>query len=156
MTSGNGSAVQAGDLYGVMMRRAAPWALGAALACVIGYTATMGRTGFASAGLGLMIVFAFYAIDVAVLGVMRRAAPELTVLAVLIEYGVKVVALAALLWSLRDSSVVDLQATAVTVVVTTITWVIALTTVAFRSRSFVLDPAPKPRGPGEDERRNRP
>jgi hypothetical protein len=89
--------------------------------------------------LGVAIVAAFYGADLVALRVVRHLAPSATMAVFLAEYLVKVPLIAALLWALHDSSTVDLHATALTVVVTTVTWVVALTTAALRTRSFVLD-----------------
>jgi ATP synthase protein I len=89
---------------------------------------------------GLAVVLVFYGTDLLVLWVARRLAPAATMGLFLGEYLVKVLAIATVLWAMRDSSAVDLEATALTVVVTTVAWVAALTTAALRTRSFVLDP----------------
>ena len=142
---------QAADLYGVMLRRAARWAVGVGVVCVVLLSVSAGREALGGAARGLTIVVGFFAIDVLVVTVMRRAAPELTVFAVLVEYGVKVVVLAVFLWALHDNPSIDLHALAVTVVVTTVTWVVALTAEAMRSRSFVLDPLPRDRSSGSHD-----
>ncbi len=139
---------QAADLYGIMLRRAARWPVGAGVLCVGFVAIADGRDALVGAVLGMVIVVGFFAIDVLVVSVMRRAAPELTVFAVLVEYGVKVVALAVFLWALHDDPGIDLHALAVTVVVMTVSWVVALTVEALRSRSYVLDPIPRDREPG--------
>ncbi|MFZ0324392.1 MAG: hypothetical protein WAN48_09710 [Actinomycetes bacterium] len=141
----------AGDLYGVMLRRAAPWALAASAVCVVVLTASSGLRALAGAVVGVLIVVGFYALDVVVLRLMKGADPAATVAAVLAEYTVKIVILAVLVWQLRDSTAIDMGALAMTVVVTTVTWVVALTVVAMRSRSFTLDPVAPGRAPGTGE-----
>jgi len=139
---------QAADLYGIMLRRAARWAVAAGALCLGVVAVADGRDAVFGAVLGMVIVVGFFAIDVLVVSIMRRAAPELTVFAVLVEYGVKVVALAVFLWALHDNPGIDLHALAVTVVVMTVCWVVALTVEALRSRSYLLDPLPSDREPG--------
>ncbi|MDH4159272.1 MAG: hypothetical protein OEV62_03375 [Actinomycetota bacterium] len=133
-----------GQLLGVLMSRSAPWAVGAGALSVLVLGLAGNAADLLGALLGLAIVAVFYGTDLLVLWVSRRLVPAATMGLFLGEYLVKVLAIAALLWALRDSSAVDLQATATTVVVTTVTWVAALTTAALRTRSFVLDPAAGP------------
>jgi len=140
-----------GQLLGVLMRRSAPWALGAGVLSVLVLWSAGGRADLLGALLGLAIVLVFYGTDLIALWASNRLVPAATMGLFLGEYLVKVLAIAALLWALRDSTAVDLEATAMTVVVTTVTWVAALTTAALRTRSFVLDPAADPGAAGPDD-----
>jgi hypothetical protein len=85
------------------------------------------------------LVAVFFGVDVAVLRLTKAALPVVTVSALLAEYVVKVLLLAAFLWSIATSTGVDMHATAVTVIVTTVAGAIAVIVSAIRVRSFYFD-----------------
>jgi hypothetical protein len=91
----------------------------------------------ALAGLGLVVFF--FGVDVLVLRGTRSMPPSFTALALLTEYVFKVIFIAAVLWGLSNWTTLDLHASAVAVVVTTVTGVVALTVASFRTRSFTFD-----------------
>jgi hypothetical protein len=124
---------------GVLIRRSAPWAAAVGLACTVGYWVVAGPSAAGAALLGLALVAVFFGIDVLVLRSTRNAQPAVTAAALMSEYVIKVVLLAALLWGLSESTDLDLQATAVTVVITTIAGIVAVTVSAMRARSFYFD-----------------
>ena len=142
MTRRRHEAVEPGALLGVMFGSAARPALGVALLCLGGVTIAWGWSGFVGGAIGVVLVLAFYGVDLLVLRLTRSLPPSQMTAAVLSEYVVKILLLAALVWWLQGRTSVDLHAMAITVVVTTVAWVVALTATAFRARSFVLDPTP--------------
>jgi hypothetical protein len=131
--------IRAERLLGVLIGRSAPWAAAAGLACVVGYLIFDGPDAAGAALFGVALVAGFFGIDVLVLRLTRNAQAAVTAAALMAEYVVKVVVLAALLWGLNESTDLDLQATAVSVVITTIAGVVAVTMAAIRARSFYFD-----------------
>ena len=89
--------------------------------------------------IGVAIVLLFFGVDLVVLRMTMALSPAQVTAVVLGEYVVKIVLLAVLVWWLQAQSAVDLHAMAVTVVLTTVAWVVCLTVAAFRARSFVID-----------------
>jgi len=131
--------LRAENLLGALIRRSAPWALAAGLLTALVYLVVDGLEGGLAALLGLGLVVFFFGVDIVVLALTRRAAPAVTVVALFTDYLVKVVILAAVLWSLAQSTSLDLHATAVGVVVTTVVGAGALTLAAIRTKSFYFD-----------------
>jgi hypothetical protein len=147
-------------LFERMVLQAGSAALLAGLACV-GVALFAGAAAVAGAAAGLAVVAVFYAVDLWIVRVSRGWDPEATRAAVLGEYVVKVVVLAAAVWWLHDQSWIDPQALAVTVVVVTVVWIVALTVSALRSRSYIFgptaaDPAASPSDPFSDPPRDLP
>jgi ATP synthase protein I len=135
------AAVEGGALLWVMFARAArPAALVAVLA-VVGVTIASGWSGLVGGAIGVLLVLVFFGVDLVVIALSRSWSPQVLTAAILGEYVIKIVVLAAFVWWLDTHTTVDLHALAITVVVTTVAWVIALTVVAFRARSFTIDPS---------------
>ena len=88
-----------GQLLGVLMRRSAPWALGAGVLSVLVLWSAGGRADLLGALLGLAIVLVFYGTDLIALWASNRLVPAATMGLFLGEYLVKVLAIAALLWA---------------------------------------------------------
>jgi hypothetical protein len=134
--------VEASQLQGLLLRRAAPWVVAAAASCVVVIAIVGGVEAGIGALVGALVVAVFYGTDLVVLRLVRGTPPPLAVLAFLSEYFVKVLLLAAALWALGDTETVDLQAAAITVVVTTVVVLVAVTVASLRTTSFILDPVP--------------
>jgi hypothetical protein len=131
--------LRADQLLGAVVRRSVPWAGGAGVLCVLTFATLAGPAAGLAALLGLLMVVLFFGVDLVVLRLTRRAHGAVTAAALMGEYALKVVLLAAALWALATSTDLDLQPTAVTVVVTTVVGAIAVTAVAMRVRSFTFD-----------------
>ena len=132
-------AIRADSLLGVMIARSTPWAAAAALLCVFAYLVVDGVDAALAALLGAGFVVFFFGVDLLVLRFTRESPGAVTAAALLGEYLIKVLVLAAALWALSQSTDLDLQPMAVTVVVTTIVGAVAVTLVAMRTRSFFFD-----------------
>jgi ATP synthase protein I len=138
-------ALEGGDLLGVMFTWAARPALVVALITVVGVTIVTGWAGFVGGLVAVTIVVLFFGVDLLVLHFTKAASPGQVSAVVLGEYVVKILLLAVLVWWLQKQSWIDLHSMAVTVVTTTVAWIVALTVAAFRARSFVIDPpSPQP------------
>jgi ATP synthase protein I len=135
------AAVEGGALLGVMFTKAARPTAVVAVLSLIGVTLSAGWSGFVGAAIGVGLVLVFFGVDLVVIAVSRSWSPQVLTAVILAEYVIKIVVLAAFIWWLDTKTPVDLHAVAVTVVVTTVAWVIALTVVAFRARSFTIDPS---------------
>ena len=131
--------LRAEHLLGALIWRSVPWAGGAGAVCVVAYLLLAGGSAALAALLGVGLVAIFFGVDLVVLRATRGLPPGVTVGALLTEYLLKVVMLAAALWAIATSTDFDLHATAVTVVVTTVVGAAALTVTAIRIRSFYFD-----------------
>jgi ATP synthase protein I len=135
------AAVEGGALLGVMFTKAAVPAAAVAVLGLIAVTVASGWHGFVGGAIGVLLVVVFFGVDLVVVALSRSWSPQVLTAVVLGEYVIKVVIMAAFIWWLDVHTAIDLHALAVTVVVTTVAWVIALTVVAFRARSFTIDPS---------------
>lgn len=131
--------VRAESLLGVMIRRSTPWAAAAGVVCLITYSVIDGWSGALASLVGVGFVAFFFGVDLLVLRLTRGAPGGVTAAALMGEYLIKVLVMAGVLWLLSESTSLDLQVTAVTVVVTTVIWAVAVTAVALRTRSFFFD-----------------
>lgn len=127
-------------LLGVLLRKAVPWALGAGLLTVVVLAVAQGLASAGAGLLGLLVVVAFFGVDVLAMRTTRRAQPGATAGLLLAGYVVKVLLLAALVWWLATSTSLDMRGMAWVVVVTTVAFVVGVTVAALRTRSFSLDP----------------
>jgi hypothetical protein len=133
------SGLRAEELLGVIVRRSAAWVGGVGALCVLGYLVFAGTDAALAALLGVLMVAVFFGVDLVVLRLTKRSPGAVTAAALMGEYVLKVVVLAAVLWGLATSTDLDLQATAVTVVVMTVVAAVAVTVAAMRTRSFTFD-----------------
>lgn len=131
--------LRAEHLLGALIRRSVPWAGAVGGMCVVAYLILDGGAAALAALLGVAVVSIFFGADVLVLRLTQGAPPAVTVGALLAEYLVKVLLLAAVLWSIATSTDVDMHATAVTVIVTTVAGATAVIVAALRVRSFYFD-----------------
>jgi hypothetical protein len=131
--------LRAEHLLGALIRRSTPWAGVAGAVCVVVYLLVDGAEGGLAALLGVGLVAIFFGLDIVVLRLTRALPPGVTVGALLTEYLLKVVLLAAVLWATSTSTDIDLHATAVAVIVTTVVGAVAVTVTALRVRSFYFD-----------------
>ena len=131
--------IRAEHLLGTLIRRSTPWAGAAGAVCVVIYLILDGLGTALAAAFGVGLVVFFFGVDLLILRLTRNASPGVTVGALLVDYPLKVVLIAALLWAISTSSDLDLHATAVTVVVTTVVGAIGVTVAALRVRSFYFD-----------------
>ncbi len=138
------SGLRSEDLLSALLLQSAPWAAGAGALTILAFLVIDGIESALAALAGLGLVVFFFGVDVLVLRASSKMPPAFTALALLTEYVFKVLFIAAALWGLAQSTTLDLHASAVTVVVTTIAWVAALTLASIRTRSFYFD------GPAED------
>ena len=93
--------------------------------------------------LGVLAVAIFYLADVVVLRMTRRFHGAVTPAALLGEYVLKLLIFAWALWALDSQTDLDLTWLGLTVAVTTVTWVAAMTVAAMRTKSFFFDSPPR-------------
>jgi len=153
MSNASSSGLRAEHLAGALLRQSAPWALAAGVISIMFFLLADGVGAALAALAGLGLVVFFFGVDVLVLRAIRHMPPAFTALALLTEYVFKVLFIAAALWALSRWTTLDLHASAVTVVVTTVTGVVALTVASIRTRSFYFDlpAADAPRTTQEDD-----
>ena len=131
--------LRAEHLLGALIRRSVPWAGAVGGMCMLLYLIVDGVAAALAALLGVALVSIFFGVDVLVLRLTKGAPPPVTVGALLAEYLLKMLLLAAVLWSIATSTQVDMHATAVTVIVTTVAGAAAVIVTALRVRSFYFD-----------------
>src|SRR6185503_10309784 len=95
--------LRAEQLLGTLIRRSAPWAAAAGLLCVAGYLALDGAAAGAAALIGLGLVLVFFGVDLVVMRLTRRSPGGVTAGALMGEYVLKVVLLAAVLWGISTT-----------------------------------------------------
>ncbi|SNQ48590.1 putative ATP synthase protein I [Frankia canadensis] len=108
-----------------------------ALAVAVGLR---GGKGVLSAGLGIVIVVAFFTISKLAVGAVARRAPHHLLAAALGTYAVKIVLLGALLVAIQDSSALDLPAFAWSIFGGVFVWMGAELWVATHTRVPFYDP----------------
>jgi len=139
MAKAPSSGLRSEELAGALLRRSAPWAGTAGVITIVVFLLVDGVGAALAALAGLGLVVFFFGVDVLVLRGTRSMPPSFTALALLTEYVFKVLFIAAVLWGLSNWTSLDLHASAVAVVVTTVTGVVALTVASIRTRSFTFD-----------------
>jgi hypothetical protein len=148
MSNSSSSGLRSKDLLGALLRQSAPWAALAGVLTIVVFLLVDGVGAALAALAGLGLVVFFFGVDVVVVRGTQSMPASFTALALLTAYVFKVLFLAAVLWGLSQWTSLDLHASAVTVVVTTVTGVVALTAASIRTRSFYFDgpaeEAPKP------------
>jgi hypothetical protein len=97
-----------------------------------------GAKGFVSALIGAAIVVVFYLFDLAALKVAERRHGSALMPIMLTGYVIKVAFLAILIARLWQSTDINMEALAATVVAATITWTSALAVVATRAATFFV------------------
>lgn len=122
----------------VLFGRAAVPAIIVALVCVVVAALVSGSEGFAAALIGAVIVVVFYLFDLVALRVAERRHGSALMPIMLTAYIIKVGFLAILVARLWQSSDVDMEVLAATVVAATVTWTSALAVVAMRAATFFV------------------
>jgi len=122
----------------VLFGRAAIPAIVVSLVCVVVAAVVSGSEGFTAALIGAAIVIVFYLFDLVALKVAERLHGSALMPVMLFAYIIKVGFLAILVARLWQSSTIDMQVLAATVVAATITWTSALAVVAMKAATFFV------------------
>lgn len=118
---------------------------------VVVFSLLSGMPGFLGAGLGLVVVLAFFSISWYVVSTASAKGPAVMMGAALGTYIVKVVLLGILLVSFRETDAFDFQAFAWTILVGVICWTGFQVRAFMRQRVLYVDP--EAAGPRLEERR---
>ena len=123
-----------------ILRGAAIPTLVVGVALVILFSVLSGRPGFFGAGLGLVVVIAFFSISWYVVSTASAKGPAIMMGAAFGTYIVKVVLLGILLVSFRETDAFDFQAFAWTILVGVICWTGFQVRAFMRQRILYVDP----------------
>jgi len=125
-------------------RRLAPLAaLVATAVCAVVAAIVVGGSGLLGALIGGGVVLLFFGATPAVLGPVAKATPALSLLFAMIFFVTKVIALLALFVVLKrstgESGAIDAESVSVSVIVTTLAWLLARILDATRERTPLYD-----------------
>jgi ATP synthase protein I len=103
-----------------------------------------GGKGALGAALAAVLVIAFFSVTALALGFTLKLPPETAMLAGVVSYLVKVLAVMALVSMLNDVTAWDTRAFGWAVIILALTWIFAEFRTTMRRRSYIDDPAPAP------------
>lgn len=127
------------DLLRSLLVQALRWVVVGGAATVVVVALVSGLASAAAALLGVMLVVGFYGVDLVVVRATQHRSGGTTAGLLVLDYLVKVVALAVGVWQLKLNTTLDMTALATGAVVTTLCFVAGLTTAAIRTPSFAID-----------------
>lgn len=134
-----------------LLRIAAPTAAVGAIATLVGGLVAGGK-GAVGAALGCVVVIVFMALGQLALQWVAKAMPHLFQGMGLMIYSAQLVLLLILIMGIRDTSLFNLQAFALSLVATVITWIVAQSVRHARSKTLYVDPEAETRSvPGGTE-----
>ncbi|MEW2067150.1 hypothetical protein [Streptomyces sp. NPDC007346] len=122
-----------------LLRIATPTAAVGAIATLVGGLVVGGK-GAIGAVVGCVVVILFMALGQLALQWVARAMPQLLQGMGLMVYSAQLVFLLIFIMSIRNTSLFDLQAFALSLVAVVITWIITQTVLHSRSKTLYVDP----------------
>ena len=129
--------------YAIIIRRAGALTAVAAAIMVAVSAALVGVKGLIGALVGVVVVIVFFGISVLVVGRAARVSPEAMMVAALVTYVVKIVALAIILSSLNGTTAFSTRALGFTAIGCILLWSAAQVVAAMRVRMLYVEPGPK-------------
>ncbi|MFJ4964119.1 hypothetical protein EES43_20525 [Streptomyces sp. ADI96-02] len=127
-----------------LLRIAAPTAAVGAIATLVGGLLAGGE-GAIGAVVGCVVAILFMALGLLALQWVAKAMPHLFQGMGLVVYSAQLVLLLALIMGIRNTTLFDLQAFALSLIAAVITWVVAQTVRHARSKTLYVDPEPENR-----------
>jgi ATP synthase protein I len=127
----------------ILRGAAIPTAAAGVVVVVVG-AVLAGVKGLIGAGLGVVLVAAFFTAGLVVIGRVSRGNPYMLMNAALLTYLVKILLLAVLLVTLRDTTAFDTKAFAWAILVSTLVWVAAEVRAFSRLKIPYVEPDGKP------------
>jgi ATP synthase protein I len=131
--------------YATIVRRAGALTAVAAAIMVAVSAALVGTKGLIGALVGVAIVTAFFGISVLVVGWAARKSPQAMMVAALVTYLVKIVALAVVLSSLNDTTAFSTRALGFTAIGCILVWSATQVITAIKVKMLYVEPDQQPR-----------
>jgi ATP synthase protein I len=126
--------------YATIVRRAGAVTLAAAVVMVAVCAALGGHKALIGSLLGVALVTVFFGISVGVVGWAARISPSAMMLAAIVSYLVKIIALAIVLSALNGTTVFSTRAFAVTALVCILVWCAAQVVTAMKVKMLYVEP----------------
>ncbi len=126
--------------YATIVRRAGALTAAAAAIMVAVSAAVAGPKGLVGALIGVAIVTVFFGISVLVVGRAARVSPEAMMVAALVTYLVKIVALAVILSSLNGTTAFSTRALGFTAIGCILVWCAAQVITAVKVKMLYVEP----------------
>ena len=126
--------------YATIVRRAGALTAAAAAIMVAVSAAVAGLKGLVGALIGVAIVTVFFGISVLVVGRAARVSPEAMMVAALVTYLVKIVALAVILSSLNGTTAFSTRALGFTAIGCILVWCAAQVITAVKVKMLYVEP----------------
>ena len=133
--------------YAIVVRRAVALTAVAAAIMVAVCAALGGTKGLIGALVGVAIVVVFFGISVLVVGRAARISPQAMMVAALVTYIVKIVALAFVVSALHGTTAFSTLALGVTAIGCILVWSAAQVITAARVKMLYVEPAEQPQQP---------
>jgi ATP synthase protein I len=133
--------------YAIIVRRAGALTAVAAAAAVAVSAALAGVKGLYGALIGIAIVTAFFGLSVLVVGRAARVSPQAMMVAALITYVVKIVALAVVVSTLNGMSAFSDRALGFTALACILVWCATQSITAIKVKMLYVEPEHQPQQP---------
>jgi ATP synthase protein I len=130
--------------YATIVRRAGALTAAAAAIMVAVSAAVAGPKGLVGALVGVAVVTVFFGISVLVVGRAARVSPEAMMVAALVTYLVKIVALAVILSSLNGTTAFSTRALGFTAIGCILVWCAAQVITAIKVKMLYVEPEQQP------------
>jgi ATP synthase protein I len=131
--------------YATIVRRAGALTAVAAAIMVAVSAALVGVKGLIGALVGVVVVIVFFGISVVVVGRAARVSPEAMMVAALVTYVVKIVALAIILSSLNGTTAFSTRALGFTAIGCILVWSATQVITAVKVKMLYVEPEQQPR-----------
>src|SRR6202045_3668044 len=131
--------------YAIIIRRAGALTAAAAAAMVAVSAALAGVKGLYGALIGVAIVTVFFGISVLVVGRAARVSPQAMMVAALVTYLVKIVALAVVVSSLNGTTAFSTRTLGFTAIGCILVWSAAQVITAIKVKMLYVEPDQQPR-----------
>jgi ATP synthase protein I len=133
--------------YAIIIRRAGALTAAAAAITVAACAALAGAKGLYGALIGVGIVAVFFGLSVLVVGRAARISPQAMMVAALVTYLVKIVALAVVVSALHGMTAFSDRCLGVTAIVCILVWCAAQAVVAIKIKMLYVEPETQPQQP---------
>ena len=133
--------------YAIIVRRAGALTAAAAAVMVAVSAALAGVKGLYGALIGVALVTVFFGISVLVVGRAARVSPQAMMVAAMITYVVKIVALAIVVSTLHGMSAFSDRSLGLTALVCILVWCAAQAVTAIKIKMLYVEPEQQPRQP---------
>jgi ATP synthase protein I len=133
--------------YAIIVRRAGALTAAAAAVMVAVSAALLGVKGLYGALIGVALVAVFFGISVLVVGRAARVSPQAMMVAAMVTYVVKIVALAIVVSMLHGMQAFSDRSLGLTAIVCILVWCAAQAVVAIKIKMLYVEPEQEPQKP---------